>query len=242
MLKRLFDLAMALPAVVVTMPILAVVFLIIWLHDRGNPLYIPRRIGKDGKPFPLFKVRTMIVDADKSGVDTTIQGDSRLLPFADRLRRYKLDELPQFWNVLLGHMSLVGPRPNVAREVEKYTVEERRLLSVKPGLTDFSSIVFSDLGERLAGQKDANWAYETMIRPWKSRLGLFYVDNRTLIMDIVLIAATAVAVFNRQTALRLIEHQLRKHDAPTDLLASVTAGVPVDATAPGTENPRKYGG
>ena len=221
MLKRVLDLAVAFPAAVLTAPLVAALLLAVWLHDRRNPLYIPRRIGKDGVPFPLFKLRTMVVGADRTGVDTTVKGDARLLPFADTLRRYKLDELPQFWNVILGQMSLVGPRPNVIREVEKYTDEERRLLSVKPGLTDFASIVFSDLGDRLAGQEDANRAYETMIRPTKARLGLFYVDNHTIWMDVVLVAATVLSLFSRQAARGWIGKLLTRYRADPDLIAVV---------------------
>jgi lipopolysaccharide/colanic/teichoic acid biosynthesis glycosyltransferase len=216
MIKRLMDIAIALPAAVISAPVLAVLLAAVWLYDRHNPLYVPRRVGKDGKLFPLFKIRTMVVDADKTGIDTTIKGDPRLLPFAETMRRCKLDELPQFWNVLLGHMSLVGPRPNVIREVEKYTEEERRLLSIKPGLTDFASIVFADLSERLAGQDDANLAYETMIRPQKARLGLFYVDNHTVAMDIALIAATAMSLVSRTTARRWVERILSFHGLPPE--------------------------
>ena len=224
MLKRLIDLGVAIPATVVAAPIVAALLLVIWLYDGRSPLYIPRRIGQNGKPFPLFKLRTMVVDADKTGVDTTIKGDPRLLPFGEALRRYKLDELPQFWNVILGDMSLVGPRPNVHREVDKYTAEERRLLDIKPGLTDFSSIVFSDLGDRLAGQDDANHAYETMIRPAKARLGLFYVDNHTVTMDILLVWATAVALVSKERARLLAARILHRYQAPEELITVVGAG------------------
>ena len=189
-MKRVFDLSVAIPAALVSAPLVLLLMLWIWLVDPHNPLYVPRRIGRNGRPFPLFKLRTMIVGADCTGVDTTVKGDARLLPFAETVRRLKLDELPQFWNVILGDMSVVGPRPNVSREVEKYTVEERRLLEVRPGLTDFASIVFADLADRLAGAPDANNAYETMIRPWKSRLGLLYVDQHTLRTDAMLILVT----------------------------------------------------
>lgn len=235
MLKRLLDLAVAIPASIVSAPVIVVLMLAIWFYDRSNPLYIPRRIGKNGKPFPFFKLRTMIVNADRTGVDTTVKGDSRLLPFAETMRRYKLDELPQFWNVILGDMSLVGPRPNVSREVEKYTEEERRLLSVRPGLTDFASIVFSDLADRLAGVEDANRAYERDIRPWKSRLALFYVDRHTIPMDVVLIAATAVSVVNRPLAIRIVCQQLKKYSAPHDLSRLICDGQPSAMATPSRE-------
>lgn len=227
MLKRALDLLFAVPAAILSAPVVACLMLAIWLYDRGNPLYVPRRIGQDGKPLPVYKLRTMITGADKSGVDTTAKGDSRLLPFAEVLRRYKLDELPQFWNVILGSMSVVGPRPNVSREVDKYTSEERRLLTVKPGLTDLSSIVFSDLADRIAGTSDANLAYETTIRPWKSRLGLFYIDHRSVMMDMEIIAVTAVAIFNREKALRRVCALLARHEADADLRLEVCGRTPL---------------
>lgn len=227
MLKRLLDLVLAVPAAVVTLPVVLVLMAAIWSYDRRFPLYIPRRIGKDRLPIAVFKLRTMIVGADKTGVDSTAKGDSRLLPHAETLRRYKLDELPQFWNVILGNMSLVGPRPNVAREVEKYTAEELRLLSVKPGLTDFSSILFSDLADRVAGSDDVNLAYEKNVRPWKSALGLFYVEHNNLCMDISLLHATAVSLLNRKRSLRLVQQILKRHGAPDGLQAHVASQIDV---------------
>lgn len=232
-MKRLLDLAVAIPAAVLTAPFVAALLFFVWLQDRRNPLYVPRRIGLHGKPFPVFKLRTMIVGADRTGVDTTVKGDDRLLPMAETFRRYKLDELPQLWNVILGDMSLVGPRPNVIREVEKYTADERRLLSVKPGLTDFSSIVFADLGDRLAGQADANRAYETMIRPLKSRLGLFYVDNHTLAMDVMLVVATAVAILDRASATRMIRPLLARTAEGRDILGRLDRPSDLPGVAPG---------
>jgi len=224
MLKRALDLTISAPAALLSAPFLALILVYVWLQDRKNPLYVSYRIGKDHQPFRLFKVRTMVVGADRTGVDTTIKGDPRLLPFADILRRYKLDELPQFWNVISGHMSLVGPRPNVAREVEKYSLDEQRLLEIKPGLTDFASIVFSDLSERLAGQKDANLAYETLIRPAKSCLSLFYVDNHNIRMDVVLIVATAVSIVSKKSAIHLITEELRRNKYSSDVIDIVEGG------------------
>ena len=224
MLKRSFDLVISLPGSLISAPVVLLLMFLIWCYDRSNPLYVPHRIGYRGKPFPVYKLRTMIVDADKTGVDTTIKGDHRLLPFGEILRRYKLDELPQFWNVLTGSMSLVGPRPNVAREVSKYSQEELRLLNIKPGLTDLSSIVFSDLAERIAGAADANQAYETMIRPTKSRLALFYVDHGNVSMDLVIVLATAISILNRPLAVRMVRWLLLRYGAPADL-RSIISGV-----------------
>lgn len=223
MLKRSFDLVIALPGSLISAPVVLLLMLMIWCYDRESPLYIPQRVGFRGKLFPVYKLRTMIVDADKTGVDTTTKGDHRLLPFGETLRRYKLDELPQFWNVLAGSMSLVGPRPNVAREVSKYSQEELRLLSIKPGLTDLSSIVFSDLAERIAGSADANQAYDTMIRPTKSKLALFYVDHGNVLMDFVIVVATAVSIVNRPLAVRMVYRLLVRYGAPADLRSAIVS-------------------
>jgi lipopolysaccharide/colanic/teichoic acid biosynthesis glycosyltransferase len=143
----------------------------------------------------------MIKDADKSGVDSTGINDLRITPIGQFIRKYKLDELTQLWNVLSGDMSLVGPRPNVKRETDLYTSEEKRLLTSKPGITDFASIVFSDEGEILANQADPDIAYNQLIRPGKSELGLFYIHKRRLWIDFVLLVITGIAVISRNKAL-----------------------------------------
>lgn len=217
-MKRLFDLLVAIPASLLTLPLVLVGFVLVWRSDPGNPLYLPRRIGQHGAPFMLFKLRTMVRDADKANIDTTIEGDPRLLPSSQVVRRYKMDELPQFWNVVLGNMSVIGPRPNVKREVDLYTQAERKVLSVKPGITDFSSIIFSDLAERLADHTDANIAYSQLVRPWKGRLGVFYVEHRTLGMDLALMWLTFVTIFDRLRALEGVARLLERHGADDDLI------------------------
>jgi lipopolysaccharide/colanic/teichoic acid biosynthesis glycosyltransferase len=133
------------------------------------------------------------------------------------IRRFKLDELTQLWNVLTGDMSLVGPRPNVERETRLYTSEERRLLTVKPGITDFASIVFADEGEILKDQADPDIAYNQLIRPWKSRLGIFYVQNASVLLDVELVILTALAIVSRDRALRRVHAALVRLGAPNDL-------------------------
>jgi lipopolysaccharide/colanic/teichoic acid biosynthesis glycosyltransferase len=134
------------------------------------------------------------------------------------IRKYKLDELSQLVNVLIGDMSLVGPRPNVKRETDLYTLEEKKLLTVKPGITDFSSIVFSDEGEILKDQTDPDIAYNQLIRPWKSRLGIFYIENRNILVDIKLIYLTVIAVLSRDKALQTISGMLSGMKAETELV------------------------
>jgi lipopolysaccharide/colanic/teichoic acid biosynthesis glycosyltransferase len=150
----------------------------------------------------------MKLNAEKSQVDTTSNDDSRILSFGLILRRFKVDELLQAVNVLKGDMSLVGPRPNVDREVSIYTKVERHLLSVKPGITDFSSIVFSDLGVIMSEHKDANLAYNQLIRPWKSRLSLVYIEHRTMVLDIKILACTVVSIFSHSMARSLVQKVL----------------------------------
>jgi lipopolysaccharide/colanic/teichoic acid biosynthesis glycosyltransferase len=176
--------------------------ILIWLYDFHSPLYISNRVGKGGRLFKMVKLRTMIVNADKTGVDSTSANDKRITPIGKFIRKYKLDEFIQLWNVLIGTMSLVGPRPNVKRETDLYTSEEKRLLSVKPGITDFSSIIFADEGEILKDSNDPDIDYNQLIRPWKSRLGLIYIDNQSFWLDIKLIALTALAFCSRKLALK----------------------------------------
>ena len=133
------------------------------------------------------------------------------------IRRYKIDELPQLWNVLKGEMSLVGPRPNVEREVRLYSDEEQRLLSVRPGITDLASIVFADEGDILADKADPDIAYNQLIRPGKSRLGLFYVDNHTTAMDVKVLWLTVMNSLNQSKALAGVAAILTKKQADPTL-------------------------
>lgn len=215
---RLLEIFLAFCAAIITLPVVVVAAIAVWLQDFRSPFYLPYRVGVGGKHFRLFKLRSMVVDADSSQVDTTIAGDPRVTMVGGIIRRFKLDELPQFWNVLIGDMALVGPRPNVSRETDLYTAEEIRMLSIRPGITDISSIVFSDLSEILADVEDANIAYNQLIRPWKSRLALFYVDSKTLYMDLWILLLTAIAIYNRRKALAGLSRLLIRYNAPKELV------------------------
>ena len=146
----------------------------------------------------------MIVKADRTGVDSTAGDDKRITPVGHLVRKLKLDELSQLWNVLKGDMSVVGPRPNVPREVALYTAEENRLLEIRPGITDLSSIVFADEGDILQGAEDPDLRYHQIIRPWKSRLGLLYVRKAKFFLDLELIFLTVINSFARSWALRKV--------------------------------------
>lgn len=209
-MKRLIDILLSATGLVVASPILIPVMLITWLQDYHSPFYIAPRVGKGEKMFRMVKLRSMKINADKSGVDSTSGKDPRITPVGQFIRRYKLDELSQLWNVLKGDMSLVGPRPNVKRETDLYTSVEKKLLSVKPGITDISSIVFSDEGDILKDSVDPDLDYNQLIRPWKSRLGLIYIENRSLILDLKLIYLTAIAIISRPKALLGVREILTK--------------------------------
>lgn len=236
-MKRLLDIIIALSALSVAGPIISVSLILIWLQDFRSPFYIAPRVGKDGKLFNMVKLRSMVINADKSGIVSTSTSDRRITPIGHFIRRYKLDELCQLWNVLTGEMSLVGPRPNVKRETDIYTSEEQGLLSVKPGITDFASIVFADEGNILNGKDNPDLAYSQLIRPWKSRLGLYYIQKQNLILDIKLIALTALAIVSRSRALRAVSALLESMGADPTLVTIARRETPlVPAAPPGAES------
>ena len=218
-MKRIFDIMASLSGLLLTTPILLVFMLLVWLQDRHSPFYIAPRIARHGRSFQMIKLRSMVIHADKSGVDSTSADDRRITTIGRLIRRYKLDELTQLMNVFTGDMSLVGPRPQVARDVALYTETEKQLLTAKPGITDFASIVFSDEGDILAGRADPDLTYNQLIRPGKSRLGLFYIHNRSLLVDIQIILFTILAIISRPRALRAVAGLLRRLDAPAELIA-----------------------
>jgi lipopolysaccharide/colanic/teichoic acid biosynthesis glycosyltransferase len=153
------------------------------------------------------------------------------------VRKVKLDEVSQLWNVLIGDMSLVGPRPNVKRETDLYTAVEKRLLNVAPGITDISSIVFADEGEILKESEDPDLDYNQLIRPWKSRLGLIYIENCSIWLDLKLILLTAIAVFSRKYALLGIQVILSKMDVPNDIMKVVRRNEALEPhPPPGADN------
>lgn len=217
-MKRLFDLIASLFGLIIFLPVLLSVMLLVWINDFGNPFYIANRVGKDGKIFKMYKLRSMVVNADKSGIDSTSNNDMRITKVGKFIRKFKLDELSQLINVFMGDMSIVGPRPNVEREVNLYTKDEMKLITLRPGITDFASIVFSDEGEILQDKKDPDLSYNQLIRPWKSRLGLFYIDKQSFSLDIRLIFITGVAIINKTKALRKLNQLLIKNGANKQLV------------------------
>jgi lipopolysaccharide/colanic/teichoic acid biosynthesis glycosyltransferase len=180
----------------------------------------------------MVKFRTMIPNAWKSGVNSTASGDSRITRIGKFLRQAKLDELPQLWNVLTGDMSLVGPRPQVRADVNLYTREESRMLAVRPGITDLASIVFADEGEILAGSPDPDLLYNQIVRPWKSRLILLYLENQSFFRDVQILWITALALVSRARALRAMTLLIDSLGASEKLKIMAARRTPLEAWPP----------
>ena len=231
-MKRAFDFTAALIGLIILSPLLLLLCLLVWLQDRHSPFYIPHRVGRGEKPYRMIKLRSMVVRADANKVDSTANNDPRITVIGRTIRRCKFDEIPQLWNVLVGDMSLVGPRPNVSRETDLYTAEEKRLLSVRPGITDISSIVFSDLGAILEGHPDPNLAYNQLVRPYKSRLGLLYLDHSSVTLDIMIILVTLLSSMNRRAALRCLRAIVTDLNAPEEIVAVVNRVAPLRPLPP----------
>lgn len=216
--KRIFDIVSSFFGLLLLSPFFLLFMICIFIQDGHSPFYIPFRVGKNGNLFRMIKLRSMIIDADTAGIDTASVNDTRITKIGTIIRKFKIDELLQLWNVLKGDMSIVGPRPNVKTETKLYTHEEQRLLSVRPGITDFSSIVFSDLGKIVATSADTNIAYNQLVRPWKSRLGLVYIDNMSVILDLKIILLTILALFSRKRALRGVTQILKNLNVSNDII------------------------
>jgi lipopolysaccharide/colanic/teichoic acid biosynthesis glycosyltransferase len=196
-LKRAMDVGLAILGLGITGAIMAAVTVRI-AADRDGPIfYRGVRVGHRGRTFKMYKFRTMVVTADLVGGPNTPDGDPRITRTGRFLRRWKLDELPQLINVVKGDMSLVGPRPQVPEEVAQYTREERDLLRVRPGITDWASLRFHDEGDILRGHPDPDVAYATLIRPEKMRLGLQYVRGATILDDLGILWATFLLPIRR---------------------------------------------
>ncbi|KAB1065705.1 sugar transferase [Salibacter halophilus] len=189
MLKRLFDLVSAGLVLVLLFPVLTVIALAIVLDSKGGIFYRQTRVGKNGKTFRLYKFRTMRPNSDKLQI-TVGHRDPRVTKIGYLLRKYKLDEFPQLLNILKGEMSVVGPRPEVPKYVELYTPEQREVLSVRPGLTDYASLKFVDESELLAESDNPEQTYREEIMPAKLKLGREYVEKQSFFTDLKIIFQT----------------------------------------------------
>ena len=179
-MTRLCDIVFSLFGLLILSPLLLIVALWIIIDDPGPVFYRQQRVGKDNKDFGLLKFRSMRIGADKMSLITIGDHDPRVTRAGYYIRKYKLDELPQLWNVLIGDMSLVGPRPEVRRYVDIYTEEQRRVLNVRPGITDYASIEYIDENRLLAQSADPDKTYIEQIIPAKIRLNMRYIEHQTL--------------------------------------------------------------
>lgn len=196
--KRIFDIIASGVGLIVLSPLMLIIAYLIKKEDGGPVFYRGVRVGKYGKPFRIYKFRTMVVDAEKIGGPSTADDDPRITRVGKILRKYKLDELPQLINVLKGEMSIVGPRPEVQFYVDMFTEEEKDILSVKPGITDWASLWNPDEGAILAGSPDPEKTYMEKIRPTKIRLQLKYVKERSFWIDLKIIALTILTVITKK--------------------------------------------
>ena len=177
---RLCDIVFSAIGLLLLSPLFLIVYILIRCESKGGGFYCQQRVGKDGRMFDLYKFRSMRTGSDKKGLITVGGHDSRITRMGYFIRKYKIDELPQLWNVLKGDMSLVGPRPEVKKYVDLYTEEQRRVLSVRPGITDYASIEYVDENEILGNAEDPDRVYVEEIMPAKIKLNMRYIENRNL--------------------------------------------------------------
>ena len=191
-IKRLFDILASGIGIIILSPVLLIIALRIKTGSDGPVFFKQVRVGKDGKEFEILKFRTMVVDAEKMGRQITVGADNRITKVGGFLRKYKLDELPQLFNVFKGDMSLVGPRPEVPRYVKLYTEEQRKVLNVKPGITDLASIRYRDENELLGQAENPDEFYINTIMPDELALNLEYINKSNVFYDIYIIIETII--------------------------------------------------
>ena len=194
-MKRLFDILFSLLVLTIGLPFALIIALLIVLDSKGSVLYRQCRVGRNNVDFQLYKFRTMCTGADKGSLITVGGDDARITKVGRFLRKYKIDEFPQFLNILKGEMSIVGPRPEVRKYVDMYTPEQMRVLSVRPGLTDYASIRYVNENELLATSLDPEKTYIEEIMPDKLKLNLKYIDEQSVGTDLKIMMQTIVAIF-----------------------------------------------
>lgn len=196
MVKRLFDIFFSFIGLVILLPFFIIIGLLIVIDSPGGVFYKQTRVGKNNKDFKLFKFRSMRTDSDKKGLLTVGGRDSRITRMGYFIRKYKIDELPQLLNVFLGDMSLVGPRPEVRKYVSLYNESQKKVLRVKPGITDFASIEYSNENEILGKAENPEQVYIDEIMPAKLNLNLKYIAEQSFITDLKIIFKTIVKIIN----------------------------------------------
>ncbi|MGE0561438.1 MAG: sugar transferase [Flavobacteriales bacterium] len=197
MIKRFFDIIFSLIGLLFLLPFFILIGLIIVIDSKGGVFYQQNRVGKNSKDFGLFKFRTMKPDSDKKGLLTVGGRDPRITAIGYHLRKYKLDELPQLINVLIGDMSLVGPRPEVRKYVDLYDKEQLQVLQVKPGITDYASIEYFNENELLGKSSNPEETYIKEVMPEKLRINLKYIEEYSIFTDFKIIFKTIGKIFGR---------------------------------------------
>jgi len=195
MLKRLFDILISFTSLIILIPVFLIIAILIVIDSKGGVFYSQLRVGKNQKDFKLLKFRTMYGGSEKKGLLTVGESDSRITSTGKWFRKFKLDELPQLLNILKGEMSFVGPRPEVRKYVDLYNEQQMRILSVRPGLTDYASIEYSNENEILAKYADPEKAYIDIIMPDKLNLNLKYIKDKNFFIDLKIIFRTIGKVF-----------------------------------------------
>lgn len=190
--KRIFDFLLSLFGIIILSPIFIIVSIAIKLDSKGSILFLQKRVGRYGKEFNIYKFRTMVTDAEKLGKQITVGKDNRITRVGAFLRKFKIDELPQLFNVLKGDMSLVGPRPEVPKYVALYNEEQRKVLDIRPGITDMASLRYKDENDILGKVDNPEEYYINVIMKDKLNLNLEYIEKSNVFFDIYLILKTII--------------------------------------------------
>lgn len=194
-IKRLFDIVVSFIGILILLPLFIIVSIAICIDSEGGPFFAQIRVGLNGCEFKILKFRTMLKDAEKMGMQLTVGSDNRITKIGSFLRKTKIDELPQLLNVLKGEMSFVGPRPEVPKYVRQYNQLQKKILLVRPGITDIASIKFSNESEILAKSDDPEKTYIEEIMPKKIKYNMIYLRKISIFQDIMIIFTTVISIF-----------------------------------------------
>ena len=203
MIKRIFDILLSIISIIILSPFFIIIGLIVGLTSRGGIFYRQIRVGKDEKCFKIIKFRTMVTNADKEGLSITVGKDRRITGAGKLLRKIRLDEMPQLFNILIGQMSFVGPRPEVPRYVELYNEEQKKVLKVRPGLTDYAAICFKNENELLAKSSDPEKEYIENIMPEKLKYNAGYIEDMSILTDLRILVLTVWAVLGGRVSIKM---------------------------------------
>lgn len=225
-MKRTIDIILAIAGLAIFSPLFAIIAIWIKLDSSGPILYRGRRIGRYGNPFFQLKFRTMVTDAELLGSSRTPNTDSRITQAGKTLRQYKIDELPQLWNVVIGEMSFVGPRPDIEEYVALYTESEKGIMDLRPGLTDWATLWYRDEGEVLAKCVDPDLSYKRYFHRTKVKLQLDYLYNHSIVTDTCIIMLTLIAIFRKHWLPQMLANRLLRIGEPAILATNIT--IPCD--------------